>query len=138
MAVIKVGITQQEFLGRLPLEPHGMPQDVKLSPDGTVFYVADMKAGGVHLVDGENLRQIGFIATGKGTHGLYVSRDSRVLYASRLRSPCGPLPCTEPAKSDKATAHNCRPSCFQGSIASPPAASCFRGKLSRQHQTSMC
>ena len=54
MAVIKVGITQQEFLGRMPLEPHGMPQDVKLSPDGTVFYVADMKAGGVHLVDGEN------------------------------------------------------------------------------------
>jgi YVTN family beta-propeller protein len=82
MAVIKVGITQQEFLGRLPLEPHGMPQDVKLSPDGTVFYVADMKAGGVHLVDGENLRQIGFIPTGKGTHGLYVSRDSRVLYVS--------------------------------------------------------
>ena len=82
MAVIKVGITQQELLGRLPLEPHGMPQDVKLSPDGTVFYVADMKAGGVHLVDGENLRQIGFIATGKGTHGLYVSRDSRVLYVS--------------------------------------------------------
>jgi YVTN family beta-propeller protein len=82
MAVIKVGITQQEFLGRLTLEPHGMPQDVKLSPDGTVFYVADMKAGGVHLVDGENLRQIGFIPTGKGTHGLYVSRDSRVLYVS--------------------------------------------------------
>jgi YVTN family beta-propeller protein len=82
MAVIKVDIAQQEFLGRLPLEPHGMPQDVKLSPDGTVFYVADMKAGGVHLVDGENLRQIGFIPTGKGTHGLYVSRDSRVLYVS--------------------------------------------------------
>ena len=82
MAVIKVGITQQEFLGRMPLELHGMPQDVKLSPDGTVFYVADMKAGGVHLVDGENLRQIGFVPTGKGTHGLYVSRDSRLLYVS--------------------------------------------------------
>jgi DNA-binding beta-propeller fold protein YncE len=41
-----------------------------------------MKAGGVHLVDGENLRQIGFVPTGKGTHGLYVSRDSRLLYVS--------------------------------------------------------
>jgi YVTN family beta-propeller protein len=82
MAVIKVDVQQQKFLGRLPLEPQGMPQDVKLSPDGTVFYVADMKAGGVHLLDGENLSQIGFIPTGKGTHGLYVSRDSRVLYAS--------------------------------------------------------
>ena len=82
MAVIKVDVPQQKLLGRLLLEPHGMPQDVKLSPDGTVFYVADMKAGGVHLIDGESLSRIGFIATGRGTHGLYVSRDSRVLYAS--------------------------------------------------------
>ena len=59
-----------------------MPQDVKLSPDGTVFFVADMDANGVHLIDGEHLRQIGFLPTGKGAHGLYVSRDSKVLYVS--------------------------------------------------------
>jgi YVTN family beta-propeller protein len=82
MAVIKVDVQQQKLAGRLMLERHGMPQDVKLSPDGTVFYVADMKAGGLHLIDGENLREIGFVPTGKGTHGLYVSRDSRLLYAS--------------------------------------------------------
>ena len=82
MAVIKVDIPRQQFLGRLMLHPHGMPQDVKLSPDGAVFYVADMKAGGVHLIDGEKLSEIGFIRTGKGAHGLYVSRDSRVLYVS--------------------------------------------------------
>jgi YVTN family beta-propeller protein len=82
MAVIKVDIEQQRFLGRLMVSPHGMPQDVKLSPDGAVFYVADMKAGGVHLIDGEHLEEIGFIPTGKGAHGLYVSRDSRVLYVS--------------------------------------------------------
>jgi YVTN family beta-propeller protein len=82
MAVIKVDIQQQRLLGRLMLNPHGMPQDVKLSPDGAVFYVADMKAGGVHLIDGENLVETGFIPTGKGAHGLYVSRDSRVLYVS--------------------------------------------------------
>jgi len=66
MAVIKVDVQQQNLIGCLMLEPHGMPQDVKLSPDGKVFYVADMKAGGVHLIDGQNLRQIGFIPTGKG------------------------------------------------------------------------
>jgi YVTN family beta-propeller protein len=82
MAVIKVDIQQQRFLGRLMVSPHGMPQDVKLSPDGAIFYVADMKAGGVHLIDGENLTETGFIPTGKGAHGLYVSRDSRVLYVS--------------------------------------------------------
>ena len=82
MAVIKVDVPRQQFLGRLMIHPHGMPQDVKLSPDGAVFYVADMKAGGVHLIEGENLREIGFVPTGKGAHGLYVSRDSRVLYVS--------------------------------------------------------
>lgn len=82
MSIIKVEIQQQRFLGRLMLNPHGMPQDVKLSPDGAVFYVADMKAGGAHLIDGETLSEIGFIPTGKGAHGLYVSRDSRVLYVS--------------------------------------------------------
>jgi YVTN family beta-propeller protein len=81
-SLIKVDVEHQELLGRLPLPRHGMPQDVKLSPDGAVFYVADMDAGGVHLVDGDQLSYMGFIPTGKGAHGLYVSRDSRVLYVS--------------------------------------------------------
>ncbi len=59
-----------------------MPQDVKLSPDGTTFYVADMARGGVWLVDAERLRVMRFVRTGAGAHGLYVSRDSRLLYVS--------------------------------------------------------
>ena len=59
-----------------------MPQDVKLSPDGRVFYVADMMANGVWKVDGRRLRVIGFLPTGKGAHGLYPSRDGRRLYVS--------------------------------------------------------
>jgi DNA-binding beta-propeller fold protein YncE len=59
-----------------------MPQDVKLSPDGEVFYVADMQANGVHMVDGESMKILGFLPTGKGAHGLYASRDSKVLYVS--------------------------------------------------------
>jgi len=81
-SLIKVDVERQQVLGSLPLERHNMPQDVKLSPDGSVFFVADMDAGGVHLVDGDRLSYIGFIPTGKGAHGLYVSRDSRVLYVS--------------------------------------------------------
>jgi YVTN family beta-propeller protein len=81
-SLIKVDVERQEVLGRLSLGRGDMPQDVKLSPDGAVFYVADMMANGVHLVDGEDLKSIGFIPTGKGAHGLYVSRDSRVLYVS--------------------------------------------------------
>jgi YVTN family beta-propeller protein len=80
--VIKVDVQNQKVLGRLPLQLRGMPQDVKLSPNGAVFYVADMQADGLHLIDGKDFRQIGFIHTGKGAHGLYVSRDSRELYVS--------------------------------------------------------
>lgn len=85
--LLKVGIAGgakgQRVLASVRL-PGGMPmpQDVKLSPDGRVFYVADMMAGGVWLVDGERFRVVGFVATGRGAHGLYASRDSRVLYVS--------------------------------------------------------
>ncbi len=64
------------------LDRHSMPQDVKLSPDGTTFYIADMMKGGVWLVDAETFKVSGFVPTGAGAHGLYVSRDSRELYVS--------------------------------------------------------
>ncbi len=41
-----------------------MPQDVKLSPDGKVFYVADMWSGGVWEIDGNANRKLGFMHTG--------------------------------------------------------------------------
>ena len=64
----------------------GMPQDIRVSPDGKVFYVADMLADGVYLVDGDSFVQIGFIPTGRGTHGLYPSRDGTKLYVANRGS----------------------------------------------------
>lgn len=81
-AVVKVDVASHKLLGRLEITPPGMPQDVKTSPDGTVFYVADMESNGVHLIDGDSFKEIGFMPTGKGAHGLYVSRDSRTLYVT--------------------------------------------------------
>jgi YVTN family beta-propeller protein len=60
----------------------GMPQDVKLSPDATVYYVADMKKDGIHVIDAVGFREIDFMKTGRGTHGLYPSRDATKLYIS--------------------------------------------------------
>ncbi len=60
----------------------GMPQDVRMSPDGSTLFVADMMADGVHVVDAASFRQIGFIATGIGAHGLYPSRDGKSLYVA--------------------------------------------------------
>lgn len=64
----------------------GMPQDVRASPDGKIFYVADMMADGVHVVDGASFKQFGFIATGVGAHGLYPSRDGKHLYVANRGS----------------------------------------------------
>jgi YVTN family beta-propeller protein len=68
--------------GRMPVENDRMPQDVKTSPDGKLFYVADMMADGVHLIRPEPFEVVGFLPTGRGAHGLYPSRDARLLYCS--------------------------------------------------------
>jgi YVTN family beta-propeller protein len=60
----------------------GMPQDIRISPDGKRFYIADMDADGVHVLDGDSLKEVGFIVTGIGTHGLYPSRDGKRLYVT--------------------------------------------------------
>src|SRR5437016_4389146 len=80
--LIKVDVERQRVVGTLDLGFGAMPQDVKTSPDGSAFYVADMAAGGVHVIDARTFRQIQFIATGAGAHGLYPSRNARFLYVS--------------------------------------------------------
>ncbi|KGM40814.1 YVTN beta-propeller repeat-containing protein [Aquabacterium sp. NJ1] len=64
----------------------GMPQDIRISPDGKRFYVADMEADGVHILDGDALKEIGFITTGVAAHGLYPSRDGKSLYVANRGS----------------------------------------------------
>jgi len=83
--LVKVDLGARAVAAYLTLDPGGldstaMPQDIRSSPDGRVFYVADMKANGVFLVDPEAFRRVGFIATGRGTHGIYPSRDGRLVY----------------------------------------------------------
>ena len=64
----------------------GMPQDIRISPDGRLFYVADMMSDGVFVVDGQSFRQLGFIPTGIGAHGIYPSRDGKKLYVANRGS----------------------------------------------------
>jgi YVTN family beta-propeller protein len=80
--LLKIDVASRQVIGTLALQTGAMPQDVKLSPDGRVFYVADMKDDGVYLIDGAAFKIISFLPTGKGAHGLYCSRDSKVLYVS--------------------------------------------------------
>ncbi|MFF9587993.1 hypothetical protein ACF1FX_01980 [Streptomyces sp. NPDC014646] len=81
--LLKVDTARMEVVGQQKLPLHGaMPQDVKLSPDGGTFYIADMIANGVWVLDGGKFTTPKLLSTGKGAHGLYVSRDSKEMYVS--------------------------------------------------------
>jgi YVTN family beta-propeller protein len=80
--LIKVDVATHKVLGTLKIPGHAMPQDVRLTPDGSIFFVADMASNGVHEIDGDAFKIVGFIPTGRGAHGLYFSRDSKWLYVS--------------------------------------------------------
>jgi YVTN family beta-propeller protein len=80
--LIKVDLRRQRVVGTLRLPGSAMPQDVKLAPDGKLFYVADMHANGLWEIDGRRLRVVGFLPTGLGVHGLYPSRNGKLLYAT--------------------------------------------------------
>ena len=84
--LVKVDMVDRKVLGYLKLSRGGMPQDIRIAPDGRLFYVADMHADGVFLVDGDSFKEVGFIPTGIGTHGLYPSRDGRKLYVANRGS----------------------------------------------------
>ncbi|MDQ6922786.1 MAG: hypothetical protein M3Z74_01335 [Pseudomonadota bacterium] len=84
--LVKIDPVNRKVLGYLKLSKGGMPQDIRVSPDGKLFYVADMRADGVFIVNGETFAEIGFIATGVGTHGLYPSRDGKKLYITNRGS----------------------------------------------------
>jgi YVTN family beta-propeller protein len=85
-SLAKIDFVERKVVGYLKLSKGGMPQDIRISPDGKVFYVADMMADGVFVIDGETFREVGFVPTGKGTHGLYPSRDGRKLYVANRGS----------------------------------------------------
>ena len=71
MAVVKVA--------KLPTFQNAKPmaQDVKISPDGSTFYIADMMSDGVWAMPANNFGHFTLIKTGKEAHGIYVTRDSK-------------------------------------------------------------
>ncbi|MFL5862120.1 MAG: YncE family protein [Solirubrobacteraceae bacterium] len=85
--MIQIDLRTQRPVRTLVLN-HGnsSPQDVKLSPDGRVLYVADQITGGVWKIDPRSFRVIGFLRTGGGAHGLYPSRNARFMYVSNRQA----------------------------------------------------
>lgn len=84
--LVKIDLVNRKVMGYLTLSKGAMPQDIRVSPDGSRFYVADMHADGIFVIDGETFKEIGFIETGMGTHGIYPSRDGRKMYVANRGS----------------------------------------------------
>lgn len=81
--VLKIDTARMQVIGKA-LIPYKnmmtpMPQDVKISPDGKTFYIADMASNGIWIMSANNFGKFHFLKTGKGTHGLYVTRDAKTL-----------------------------------------------------------
>ncbi|MEU6659696.1 hypothetical protein [Streptomyces sp. NPDC046821] len=81
--LLKVDTAKMKVVAQQKLPFGGaMPQDVKLSPDGKTYYIADMVANGMWVLNGDKFTTPKLLPTGKGAHGLYISRDSREMYVS--------------------------------------------------------
>jgi YVTN family beta-propeller protein len=93
--LLKVSTLRHRVLGVLHLDPHptarhaapmtmgrSVPQDVRISPDGRTFYVADMGTNELRLIDARTFRQRRVIGLPRMPHGLYPSRDGTDLYIS--------------------------------------------------------
>ena len=80
--VVRIDLATLTYSGEV--EVGGQPIDVRISPDGSVMYVANhvKHGGGVSVVDPVTMTEQSFIPTGHGAHGLYPSRDATKLYVS--------------------------------------------------------
>lgn len=85
--LLKLDVASHKIIAYLKLTPviqgrESMPQDIRLSPDASTLYVADMMMNGVYLIDPVTFTEKKFIATGKGAHGIYPSRDGNYFYVT--------------------------------------------------------
>ena len=80
--LVKIDIAHEEVVGYLNLASGAMPQDIRSSPDGQTFYVADQSFAGMWVVKPDSFKVAGFVQTGLGAHGLYPSRDGQLLYVT--------------------------------------------------------
>jgi YVTN family beta-propeller protein len=78
--LVKFDLAARKPVGYLKFQRGAMPQDIRLSPDGRVMYVADMMAGGAHVIDPVAFKEVAFIKMGQGTHGIVVGRGGYPFY----------------------------------------------------------
>ena len=78
--LVKIDTRTMEITGSLNVG--GLPIDVRLAPAGDVFYVTNQGRHGVSIVDPVRMKELAFLPTARGAHGLQVSRDTHFMYVS--------------------------------------------------------
>lgn len=61
---------------------HMGPQDIRLAPNGSHYYIADCDADGVWVLNQAATKVTDFLPTGNCAHGLYFSRDAKRLFVT--------------------------------------------------------
>ena len=82
-SLLRISTTTHHVTGRLKLPAGSKPQDVRLSPDGRWFYVADMDRDALLRLPWNRLEVVGSTMVMGMPHGIYPSRDGRFLYVSQ-------------------------------------------------------
>jgi YVTN family beta-propeller protein len=78
--IVKVDLKKLELVADMELGKN--PIDVVRPPRQHLMFIADQGVHGVFVVDPEAWKQVQFIPTGRGTHGLLLSYDEKKIYAS--------------------------------------------------------
>jgi YVTN family beta-propeller protein len=78
--LVKIDTKTMRITGSLNVG--GLPIDVRLAPAGDVFYVSNQGRQGVSVIDPVAMRELAFLPTARGAHGLQVSRDTHFIYVS--------------------------------------------------------
>ncbi|WP_242903191.1 PQQ-binding-like beta-propeller repeat protein [Actinomadura terrae] len=79
--LLRVDVARRRITGTVRLPAGAHPGDLRLSPDGSRFYVADPVRGGVWVIAAQpTVGPPGFVPTAPGARGLAVDRDARRLF----------------------------------------------------------
>ena len=57
----KIDLVHHKLEAMLQLSPKHIPQDIRVAPDGSAYYVADMLGDGLIVIDGDKFVETGFI-----------------------------------------------------------------------------
>ena len=81
--MVEVDLRTQRVIAHARAQPRERQPPGRQAVAGRrTLYVADQINGGLWEINPMTFRVIGFLRTGAGAHGLYPSRDARVMYVS--------------------------------------------------------